>query len=336
MVVMLLETRTGVSAENAPPHLSGFDLKPTVWDPHNPITGAYFVLDTHPASHLQSSLLVTNTGTVRGTVVLYPVDAFTAPTGGTAYRDRKDARKEVGTWIKLSQEKITLGPGQSANIPFEISIPAHVRAGDHVGGIVAEDLALRPVVPSNMPVHIRELRAVAVQLNLPGPAIEKLEATGIQPDGGTTYQRIQIGLRNTGNKMVKANGTLRILDDKGQIVQKQEVRYGTFLPQTAILTRLNIRHKALPIGHYKALLNLHYGHKQILDYTTAFTIKPKKTFTGAVESLVKLGDSEDLLTLFAPWQLALGGAIGLLLAGGVGYWLVKSCMRLARQLPRRQ
>lgn len=328
---------TGVRAEKIGDHQSAFDFQPVTWDPRNPATAAYFVLDVHPNTHIHTRVLVTNTGTTRGTATLYPVDAFTAPGGGTAYHTHSDARTEVGSWIKLNSEKVTLSPHQSQIVSFDVNVPANASAGEHVGGIVAENMAMKPVWPKNLPIHVKEFRIIAVQVNIPGPSLEKLIATGIQPDGGTVYQRMQIGLRNTGNKMVKATGTLQILDANGHFIQKQELKYGTFLPQTAILSKINIQHKALPIGHYQAVMNLNYGHKQTLSYTTKFTIKPpKKTLASAITTLVKLGEADDLWSLFAPWQLALGAGIGLLLVGFLGYGLSRFCLNFMHQIAQRK
>ena len=302
-----------------------FDIRPLYTDPHNPLTRAYFVMNAQSTTRVENnSLIVTNVGSATGTVNLYPVDAFTAATGGIVFRARTDARLDVGAWIKLSQQQVTLGAGQRQLVPFQVTIPRHVRVGQHVGGIVAALTAMQAFSARNVHLHMQQLRVVAVQVNLLGTPVEKLVATGIQPDNSSIYQRLQISLSNTGNMMLKPYGSLQISDFSGHQLQYQALRFDTFLPQTSIIDHLYIQHKALPVGRYKATLTLTYGHRQQLYYTTVLTIiSSKKTFSGAVASLVSLGDSQAFLSVFSPWQLALGGFIMLLVLCGLGFWLYK-------------
>ncbi len=333
MLVVVLGGTLNCAVIHAADSQPAFDLQPVFTDPNNPVTGAYFVMNGHPASHLQNSLRVINTGTAQGTVTLYPVDAFTAASGGTAFRTRTAARLDVGAWIVLSRQRLTLAPGQSQIIPFQVMISSHAYAGQHVGGIVAEDTTSHTLLAKKHTINIglQQLRAVAVQVNIPGTLVEKVVATGISSDGASIYQRLLIGLHNSGNMMVKPSGSLQIFDLKGHRLQNQPLRLNTFLPHTSINDHIYIQHKALPIGQYKALLTLTYGHQQQLFYTTMFTIKSqKKTFTGAVSEYVSLGDDKNLFELFSPWQIAVGVGILLLLIGGLFSWINKIFVMVSR------
>jgi Bacterial protein of unknown function (DUF916) len=335
IALFLIEVRSLplVYADDGPP---AFDIRPLYTDPHNPLTRAYFIMNAQSTTHVENnSLIVTNVGSATGTVNLYPVDAFTAATGGIVFRARTDARLDVGTWIKLSQQRVTLGAGQRQVVSFQVIIPPHVRSGQHVGGIVAELTALQTFSAKNVHLHVQQLRVTAVQVNLPGTPIEKLVATGIRPDNSSIYQRLQIGLSNVGNMMLKPFGSLQISDLSGHQLQYQALRFDTFLPQTSITDHLYIQHKALPVGKYKASLILNYGHKQQLYYTTVLTItSSKKTFSSAIASLVSLGDTQAFLSIFSPWQLALGGFILLLLLCGLSFWLYKIFKIIGRLLNR--
>ena len=302
-----------------------FDIRPLYTDPHNPLSRAYFVMNAQSTTRVENnSIIVTNVGSATGTVNLYPVDAFTAATGGIVFRARTDARLDVGAWIKLSQQQVTLAAGQRQVVPFQVTIPHHTWVGQHVGGIVAELTAMQTFAAKNVHLHVQQLRVAAVQVNLPGTPVEKLVVTGIRPDSSSIYQRVQIGLSNVGNMMLKPFGSLQISDFSGRQLQYQALRFDTFLPQTSVTDHIYIQHKALPVGRYKATLTLTYGHKQQLDYTAVLTItSSKKTFSSAIASLVSLGDSQTLFSMFSPWQLALGGLILLLVLCGLSFWLYK-------------
>ncbi len=302
---------------------AAFDIKPLYYDPHNPVTGAYFVFGTKSGGHIQNSMLVTNVGSATGTVNLYPVDAFTSDSGGTAFRGRMDTRSDVGAWIELSRQQVTLAPGQSQAVSFEVNVPAHIRSGQHVGGIVAQGASTHVLAQKNIPISLQQLRVVAVQINLPGPQVEKLVATAIQPDNASKYQCLQVKLSNTGNMMVKASGNLQIFDLHQHLLRSQAVSLDTILPQMSINDRIYIQQQALPVGQYRAALTLTYGQKRQLSYTNTFAIlSTKKTFSGAISRLVA-GDSEGFMQMVAPWQLAVGGMLILLVICTLGFWMYR-------------
>ncbi|MBA2394273.1 MAG: DUF916 domain-containing protein [Ktedonobacteraceae bacterium] len=330
MAVVLVEALS-VSIVHAIGGQAAFEINPVFSDPNNPVTTSYFVMNAQPATHQQNSIRVTNIGSQSGTVNLYPVDAFTAAAGGTTFHTRTDARIDVGAWITLSRRQLTLAPSQSQIVPFRLTIPSHVRAGQHVGGIVVDNTALQTFTSKNVPIKLQQLRIIAVQVNLPGTAIEKLVVTGIHPGSAGIYQRLLLGLSNAGNMMVKSSGNLQIFDSNGHLLQNQALQLDTFLPQTSINDPIYIQHRALSIGQYKAVLTLIYGHNQHLHYTTMFTITAsKKNLTNAVSTLVSLGDTQSFLSLLSPWQVAVGGGVLLLVMCTLGSWLYKLFIMLPR------
>ncbi len=115
-------------------------LQPATSDPANPLTRAYFILNGKPGTALQSSVIVTNNGTATGTVNLYAVDAGTGQNSGIIYLPQDAPRNDVGAWLHLSRSQLTLAAGQSEQVAFQVVIPGKVRAGQHVGGIVAENV----------------------------------------------------------------------------------------------------------------------------------------------------------------------------------------------------
>jgi hypothetical protein len=60
-------------------------------------------------------------------------------TSGTVFLASSVQQREVGTWISLSVQHVTLAPQQSQTVSFQILVPKNAPAGQHVGGIVAAD-----------------------------------------------------------------------------------------------------------------------------------------------------------------------------------------------------
>lgn len=313
--VILLINALSVAYAHAEGGGPNFSLQPVYYDSEDPVSASYFVFNSHPATQVHNSVRVINIGSAPGTVSLYPVDAFTSDVSGTSFRPRSAPLRDVGAWTVLSRNTLTLAPGQSEVVPFQVSIPGHVRPGQHVGGIVAENMTVQDATPGSLQITI-----VAVMVNLPGPQTEELTVTGIHNDDASQFQRLLIGLLNTGNMLLQPSGGLKIFDLNGNPLQDIPLKLDTILPQDTINYPVYILHRALPLGEYRASLLLNYGHNHALIYSTFFTISPPPSTGGGLSDLITVRPVQFLRQL-APWQYVGGGLILLLLAGIVSYWI---------------
>lgn len=330
IIVALLAGAFGSSPAHAADGKPNFGLRPVLYDASNPATKSYFVFDSHPGMILYNRVRVTNSGTATGTAALYAVDATTGQTSGTVYLSHNDMRRDVGAWISLGVQSITLAPGQSSIVPFQVTIPRTVRPGQHVGGIVAESMISESSSQSNsLQIHIQNLTILAVQIDLPGPQIEQLVATGIQPGGANNYQMLLLGLRNNGTLMIKPYGSLQITDTQSFHHQTLPLKLDTFLPQTAIDYPVYLRQKALEVGRYRVTLTLIYGHGHKYRYTALFTITGQQIAKVFQTSKPLETPEPGLFGSLPSWQIVIDILFGLLVSGSVLYWRRK----LYRLLP---
>lgn len=308
-----------------------FDISPSFFPSfYNRIPRAHFTYDSRPDVIIQDSLHVKNTGTVRGTVNIYPADAVTSDKSGEAFPTNSDLRREVGGWIKMSNQHVTLNPGQSQDISFSLRIPAHVRPGDHAGGIIADEpdrqisSSQGTLHASSMKVHTREI--IGVRIYLPGPRVQKLNATDIvySTEGG--YQSVKIGLTNTGTQFLYPAGSLRVTDAAGQQLQNVPLKMGAFLAQTSIHYPVYIHHTALKPGTYTAILNLKYEGGNILHYVASFVVPmpqlPKSNpLFKAISDLVS--PNTDFFSALTPMHYILGIGTLLFILSALFFWSQK-------------
>jgi len=252
---------------------AAFSIRPAAAHSTSAAAIPYFVLNLKPGTTIQRTVRVTNTGTAPGSVALYPVDATTGQTSGVVYLSHQAPRSDVGAWITVTAPHLTLNPGQSQEVAFTVVVPSTVRPGQHVGGLVAENLAVQNASNSNVQIGIQHLSIVAVQVNVPGPQSQRLDATGIQAGGAHNYQALFVSLHNMGTQMMKPSGTLQVTDMAGHQLKQVKLTLDTLLPQTTIDYPVYLDGQALGPGHYKALLSLTYGDlQQTLQRTFDFKI----------------------------------------------------------------
>jgi hypothetical protein len=250
-----------------------FSIRPVAPNSTASSTAPYFIFDAQAGATIQSKVRITNIGTATGSVALYPVDATTGQTSGVVYHTSTDPRTDVGSWVSVGAQHVTLAPKQDQIIPFSITVPASARPGQHVGGLVAEDLAVQGGSSSSVQINIQHLSIVAVQVNLPGKQSQRLDATAIQAGGMSNYQILYLGLSNTGTQMLKPTGTLQVTDMSGHQLKQMRMTLDTILPKTAIDYPIYVDGQALGVGRYKGVLSLTYGSpQQTLNHTFQFEI----------------------------------------------------------------
>jgi hypothetical protein len=280
--------------------------------------GAYFVFDAHPGETLHGRVRVVNVGGAAGLVRLYAADATTGPTSGASYLADAPRRSDVGAWTALSIPRADLRPGESRVVPFTVRVPAQVRPGDHLGGIVADGgIRQSPLVKrrgSAFRVNLRTLTVIAVEARLPGPQTERMSIDGIHAGGMRGYQQLFLSLANTGNVLLKGSGSLTVSNPAGRQLKHSSFSLDTFVPRTRIDYPVFVHGTALPSGSYVARITLHYrGHT--ISRTFGFKIAAgdlKQVFgsrapTGGLRSSLPL------------WLLIAAG-VGLLVLGFALAW----------------
>lgn len=290
-----------------------FALKPAEYRPAVPATKGYFILDGKPGQTIDTSVEVVNAGSAPGTVLLYPVDATTGQTSGTVYLSRHDPRRGVGAWLRLPVSRLTLAPGERRIVPFSLTVPRTAWLGQHVGGIVAENATLQtgPAVRTGkqtggFQIRIRNLAIVGVEVNLPGPAVERLQLDGVRAAGSHGYQTVLLGLRNSGNRLLKPTGTITVSDSGGRVVQRHALALDSVLPQSRIDYPVLVRGRALAPGSYLADVELRYGHGRSVHARIPFRISSQQVsqvFAGAKPVAAPRGSGGGVRDTL-PWLLA--------------------------------
>jgi hypothetical protein len=113
-----------------------------------------------------------------------------------------------------------------------------------------------------------------VQVNLPGPRIQRLEITGIGPGSEPGYQTLLIGLASTGTALTRGYGTIRVTDDQRRESLNRSFVLDTFVPDTRIQYPVQVSGAALPAGRYRAVITIGYGNQRVAR-TLPFSITSK-------------------------------------------------------------
>jgi hypothetical protein len=310
-----------------------FALKPS----GDAVTRGYFVHAARPGSSLRDAVQVTNVGDRAGRVRLFAVDATTGQTSGVVYGSRGQRPSGVGAWVRLAAGSLTLAPGESRTVAFEVRVPAAAPSGQNLGGIVAAPVA--PVArragrqgKGAFRIDVHEQAIVAVQVDLPGPRREALAVTSVHPGGTHGFQALLLGLTNGGNALIKGRGTLTVLDRGGRVRKRASFALDTLVPRTRIAFPVYVRGRALGPGRYVAQVAIRYGSGLRVSRTLPFAIsraQVTEVFGAVGHGPGGGGGSGPSVVL-----LVLGGVVLLLIGAGGSALVVRRRLRAASAGPR--
>jgi len=165
---------------------------------------AYFSYESDGGVTINDSVSVQNYGNVSLNLRVYATDGINAPDGSFALLSGDQKPADVGSWITLAQQNVTVPAGQQLIIPYTLTIPAGADPGDHVGGIVASnEVATKPGKKNTLLVFRRT--GVRLYLRVYGQLRSNLATEdfrvsydgGLNPSNGKV--RVRFRLVNRGN-----------------------------------------------------------------------------------------------------------------------------------------
>lgn len=311
-------------------------------EPVGPSADGYFAYDAQPGGVVKGRVLVINSGTAAGTARLDAVDATTGATTGAVYETVGGRSEDIGAWLELERDEVTLAPGASAEIAFTIRVPSDARRGEHLGGIVAAPMENTGRTGQadgrrDFRVDVVNQSILAVQVDLPGEARQLLAVRDVRTGGNPGYQTLILGLSNPGERMVRGRGSVEILGSDGATVSRQRFAIDTFLPRTRIDYPLVLRGDALVPGDYRA--------RVALDWETGRE-RQELAFAVSRENIEQAFGSEGVARLpdagrqggGASLAVPLAGIVLALLLGAAGSMLYfrRQARRLEERLLARQ
>lgn len=192
--------------------------------------------------------------------------------------EKEETGYEVSSWIKLSQESVTI-PGQmTKEIPFSIRVPREASPGGHFGAIF---VTLTPVHPKETGVGVGFQVGTIINLRISGEVVEEAEIREFRTDRAI-YRKPEVKfitrVENKGNVLVRPRGPLEITDFFGKkvaILRINDEGAGIF-PKTIRPFETSWKGEGLTFGRYQVVMSLVYGEegRKTISDTLSFWVLP--------------------------------------------------------------
>lgn len=163
-----------------------------------------------PGTVIEDTVIVYNLGNIPMDFHIYATDAFNNDEGEFDLLAGDEVPVDVGSWVTLAQEGIVLPPGKQATIPITITVPVDATPGDHVGAIVASNVAVSDNGAGQV-VNVDRRTGTRIYIQVGGPLTRELAVTdlhtnyhqALSPFGGSADVTFRV--ENRGN--VRLGGT---------------------------------------------------------------------------------------------------------------------------------
>lgn len=179
---------------------------------------ANYAYTVEPGDRIADAVVVTNRSAAPLQLTVYGTDAFTTPSGHIDLLTADEPATGLGTWLSFKQRGLDLEPGESAEVPFTLRVPADAAPGDHSGGVVTAltqrvgDSALTVDRRLALRMHVRVAGALAPGLSITGLVVTTDASSN---PFGTVTSTVRYRLTNTGTARLVPTETVTVTGPGG-------------------------------------------------------------------------------------------------------------------------
>jgi hypothetical protein len=186
-----------------------------------------------PGTQIVDSIAVSNFGDAATTFQLYATDATNDfETGAFGLLPGDEQPSDVGSWITVADDEITVQPGARAIVSFTVLVPSDATPGDHTAGIVASFTT--PSTDGNgQAVELEQRVGARVYLRVSGDAVAQVEATGLVAGFGPSWNPFGGGTA-TVDYAVSNTGNVRVDVDHDIVVHAFGIELATLHPEEVV------------------------------------------------------------------------------------------------------
>lgn len=130
---------------------------------------------------VEDTIVVFNLGNVPMNFQVYATDAFNNDDGEFDLLPGGEVPVDAGSWVTLAEDGVTLPPGKQAIIPITVSVPIDATPGDHVGAIVASNVAVSDNGDGTV-VNVDRRTGTRLYVQVAGPLSPELAVVDLETD----------------------------------------------------------------------------------------------------------------------------------------------------------
>ena len=246
-------------------------LEPFGINKSDPKETGWFKYVVDPGTSIDDFVVVSNVGAEDTNVDLRSNDAVTTEDGAFTIVSNDLPNKEVGKWVEIKENILTIPAGKALKIPFKVQVPNDAKPGEYAGGLsitevdksdgAASPLSVKTRIGNRIYLTVKGEQAVSSsvkELSILNPktdnfADELRRRAFIKPENLV----FKFTAENTGSVYSTLNGSFKITQPDGKVLNQTFARNLT--PRNGVKTFYIETSVPYQIG--QSVLNLEYSTK---------------------------------------------------------------------------
>jgi len=241
-----------------------------------------------PGKDYTSILRITNTGDSDQNyqLVVEDIDSIDADGRPNFSKNLEKTGFEMSSWVRLEKTSVTITPGETASIPYVISVPKDASPGGHFGAVFVTTDGKKPdSIGAAVGYRVGSLLSFQVS----GDVVEKSEIREFTSDKtiyGDTNVVFKIRVKNTGNSLSRPHGMIEIIDMFGKSVTQVPLNenLSAVFPRSERTFNVTWKDDKMHLGKYTAVASMTYGSdvQRTIFSETDFWIAPSGVLTPVI------------------------------------------------------
>lgn len=192
-------------------------------------------------------------------------------------------------WLSISKEKITIEPGNSEALNFNITVPADAEPGGHYAGIL---FSTKPIQSTGTGIGLTNKVGSLILVRVAGNAKEALKISEFSSDKQSyddANVKFNLTLANTGSVHLQPKGVITIKNTFGGQEAAVDVNQlsSNVLPGSSRSFEGLWKDSGFRVGYYTATVVLNYGSpSQTISSSVSFWILPWKILLIILAALI--------------------------------------------------
>lgn len=220
-----------------------------------PRSESIYIHSVNGGDEINEGIKVINNTGERKTLMIYSADYSPSTDGGFACKQFLETKSEVGSWIEIPVEEITLEANSNEVVDFLIKVPEDVSPGEHNGCVLVQE---RKVSTNDAGINLALRTGMRVLLTVEGEIIRALRFLSFEVrknDNGNYYLTPEV--INEGNVSLDSNVKVYVYNPFNKMVKEYGGLYSVLKGETSRWNFEFIR----PFwgGYYKAYSQITYN-----------------------------------------------------------------------------
>lgn len=196
----------------------------------------------------------------------------------TLTKDGNPMFTKVGTspyscseWIRVNPVDFRIGPGQTKEVRYTVSVPQGINDGGYRAAIIFETVP--DVTPGEKIKRVfLKGRIVTILYEVVGKPVPQGHANSLKAEPRKEGFDFILSLQNTGKVHYRTKGTITVKDEKGEKALEVDIPDVPVLPESEREIKVTYD-KTIAKGNYTAIAVVDIGKKELVGAETAFSVK---------------------------------------------------------------